>query len=436
MKPNGTYRARDVDSIDARALAAVFAVGSTVVVALDIAKRKMMAAFGDRVGTIHQVVRFDHPTQTGTFVRLLSMLRESGLTVEAVMEPTGTYGDSLRHLLTQSGIPTYRVDTKHVHDLAEVYDGVPSKHDAKDASLIAWLHAHQRSVPWLEQSESRRRMRALVAQRELFDDPLRRLIARLEPFLARHFPEFETFFDLSRRRTAYALLLAYPSPRDLADAPLDALLAKVAAVRRRPADPLVIARLHAAAKHSAGVPMLDDERVFVQELAGEVLRLFARRAEVDRRIEEAASADVAVCALRHPLGVVTAAVVVASLGSPAEYRCAAAFEKAAGLNLREHSSGTQIGAKHISKRGPGKVRKYLFLAAMRLIQDDERVRAWYRRRNAFLADDKAKALIAVVRKLCRALFHVARGDTFDVAKLFDLRRLGLPVEAAPIQQEG
>ena len=36
---------------------------------------------------------------------------------------------------------------------------------------------------------------------------------------------------------------------------------------------------------------------------------------------------------------------------------------------------------------------------------------------------KKKAVIAVMRKLAMALWHVAHGGRFDAAKLFDVRRL-------------
>jgi hypothetical protein len=268
-------------------------------------------------------------------------------------------------------------------------------------------------------------MHALISQRDLYDGPLRRLIAQVEPLLARHFPEFETFFDLSRRKTPYVLLQAFSAPADLAACPVEQVQALLAKASRRAVDAEHAHRLHEAARNTSGVPMIDEEKRLIQHMSAEILRLFVQRHEVDERIADVAQDDPVVQALRPTLGVVTSAVVVAHLGSPADYRCAAAFEKAAGLNLREHSSGTRQGGRHISKRGPGRVRKYLFLAAMRLVQDNPHVRAWYQRRSAFGENQKAKALIAVTRKLCRALVHLARGNPFDVEKLFDLRRLSL-----------
>jgi len=50
------------------------------------------------------------------------------------MEPTGTYGDALRHQCHALGLPVHMMPPKHSHDFAEVLDGVPSMHDPKAAS--------------------------------------------------------------------------------------------------------------------------------------------------------------------------------------------------------------------------------------------------------------------------------------------------------------
>ena len=430
MNKKRTYRAVDVQSLKLADVLAAFAVGATVVVALDVAKRKFLCALASASGEVELLLRFEHPLQTEFFTLLLEQLIAEGRKVVAVMEPTGTYGDAIKYQLMRRGIDVYRVSTKHVHDLAEVYDRVPSKHDAKDACLIAWLHAQGRSSLWPELPESRRRMRALLTQRELYDAPLCKLMTNVEPLLARHFPELEKFFDLSGRRTPYVLLQAYPSPQELARCSVETITALIKKNSKREPEREEIKRLLEAAKQTSGTPMIAEERDLVREMATEILHLWERRRTIDQRIENAAQDEPQVQALRSALGVVTAAVVIAHMGSPTEYKSAAGFEKAAGLNLRENSSGTREGNKHISKRGPARVRKYLFLAAMRLVQTDPIARAWYQARSAWKGDDKGRALVAVMRKLTRALFHVARGEPFDARKLFDTRKLALNAEAA------
>jgi hypothetical protein len=60
---------------------------------------------------------------------------------------------------------------------------------------------------------------------------------------------------------------------------------------------------------------------------------------------------------------------------------------------------------------------------VRLVKNDPLIAAWYRTRGGYRGDRKLTALIAVMRKLARALWHVARGATFDATKLVDGRAL-------------
>jgi transposase len=428
MVKKRTYRAVEVESLDVRGLCERLTAGEEVIVGLDVAKRKFLAALSTKSGDVLEIVRFEHPGGTRTFLRMLDQVSTNGHGPVVVMEPTGTYGDAIRHQLGQMGVAVHRVSTKHVSDCAELYDRVPSKHDAKDACVIAWLFSTGRSAPWTPVSELQRRLRALVSQRDLHDQPLRRLHSQLEPILARHFPEFESFFDISRRRTPLVVLAEYPSPAELAAAGPEAVAALVRRTSRRPVDDAEMNRLVDAARNSLGVPMVDEERQLIRVLVTEMSRLVTRLKDLDAQIAVVGAAEPTIVAMRSVLGATTAAVVVAHMGSPAQYGSAAAFEKAAGLNLREHSSGTQQGRLRISKRGPARVRKYLFLAAMRLVQTEPIVKAWYIRRRAYDDEAKMKALIAVVRKLARALVHVARGTPFDAAMLFDARRLGLDAQ--------
>jgi transposase len=95
-----------------------------------------------------------------------------------------------------------------------------------------------------------------------------------------------------------------------------------------------------------------------------------------------------------------------------------------GLNLKEHSSGQHKGQLRITKRGSGTVRRYLFLAALRLIQKDPLIEQWYQAkidRNGGRV--KMKAVVAVMRKLARALWHVAQGQPFEAAKLVNAHHL-------------
>lgn len=150
-------------------------------------------------------------------------------------------------------------------------------------------------------------------------------------------------------------------------------------------------------------------------------------------IERLTDQEGSVREMRPVVGKKTAAVIVAVAGDPRNYESAAAFVKSLGLNLKEHSSGESKGGLHITKRGPGIVRMMLYMAVLRKIQSDDVVRAWYAKKIGRMGGQlKTKAIVAIMRKLAGALWHVAKGSTFDARKLFDAERLGIPrMDAVP-----
>ena len=76
------------------------------------------------------------------------------------------------------------------------------------------------------------------------------------------------------------------------------------------------------------------------------------------------------------VGYATACILWVYIGDPRNYHCAEAYRKAMGLNLKDRSSGRYKGQLKITKRGPGAVRRWLYFAAMRLVQKAEVVE-WY-----------------------------------------------------------
>ena len=99
--------------------------------------------------------------------------------------------------------------------------------------------------------------------------------------------------------------------------------------------------------------------------------------------------------------------------------------------MKERSSGKYHGQLKITKRGPGIVRRWLYLAALRMVQDAE-VKKWYEAKKSRDKGRAKGALVGVMRKLALALYATgARGETFDPRRLFPGRPLARPAcEAA------
>lgn len=415
------YRAVDVKALNLDELREVIK-NQKIVLGVDVAKEDFFAALMNEKREVLSTIKWKHPMETGMLLDvMLHKLPWSSLDV--AMEPSGTYGDALRALFLGNGIKVYRVSPKRCHDAAEVYDGVPSLHDPKAAAIIGRLHLDGASEEWPLPEKAQRELRAAIKTMELYDDAYYRNINRLESLLARHWPEVTRHLKLTSV-TLLELIIAFGCPDRVAAEP-----EKSAELMRRVgrSNLLVekIDKVVESAQQSMGVPCIEEERRLLVELCSEVRRLQQKARTAQDRVERLTQDTESVDAMVGVIGKKTAAVLHSELGDVSRYDNAGSYVKSMGLNLKEHSSGKHKGKLKITKRGSGTVRMYLYLAVLRLIQNNFIVQAWYQCKIERDGGIKMKAVVAVMRKLARALWHVGQGKRFDAAKLFDVSRLGL-----------
>jgi hypothetical protein len=86
------------------------ALGGKLVLAIDVAKVDMVAAIAAADGRVLQTPCWKAPVENPRVLAILRHFRLAGISGEAGMEPSGTYGDVLRH---QVGVRD-RVDLKIV----------------------------------------------------------------------------------------------------------------------------------------------------------------------------------------------------------------------------------------------------------------------------------------------------------------------------------
>jgi transposase len=174
----------------------------------------------------------------------------------------------------------------------------------------------------------------------------------------------------------------------------------------------------------------------MQSIAGRLLELRESIREAKDRLDELQDDYEPARRIRAFAGTIVGGVVVGEVGDPREFSAAAAFEKAAGLNLVEDTTGRQgqhtnqhdAPPVRISKRGSSRARKYLFVAVQRWIKRCEVARAWYQRKvkqHAGCDSPSVVAMVALMRKMIRLLYHLGRGAEYEPEKLFDIRRLDL-----------
>ena len=412
-----SYRQTDVNKIDWFELKSK-TEGRGLMFCVDVAKQNFAGVLASLEGETVCVVKWKHPQETAWLVEKLC----AGLGVarmEVVMEPSGTYGDVLRWQFSHRGIPVYRVSPKQVHDRAESYDGVPSLHDAKAAHIIAELHREKHSAPWQETPAEQRSLQGLAGELEIQQQVHRANLNRLSALMARHWPELEYAADLSSV-SVLTLLAEYGEPCEVRmhESQAAALLEREGGPFLKPAKRQAIL---AAAQNSLGMPCTPGERAHIKALAQDLLRTHRASLEVEKRMAQAVESDEGMMNLAEFTGKVTCIVLAAILGDLRRYANPASLLKALGLNLKERSSGKHQGQLKITKRGSGKARFYLYWLVLRLIQHDAVIKAWYERK--VVRDGgrfKGRAVTAVMRKVVKALWYVARGETFDSRKLFNL----------------
>jgi hypothetical protein len=244
--------------------------------------------------------------------------------------------------------------------------------------------------------------------------------------LARHWPEFGGLIDVHQQRAWMTLVRQFPGPQCVAaDGAQAAQTLHDASRKRFPKDR--IEEFVARAGTTVGVPMTRGEQERFQHVV-EVIEQHTQQLDaIDDVLADSVGCDPSMAKMALVVGPACAAAIVAYVGSPIEFQSPSALEKAIGLNLKIRSSGNEDGKLTIgiTKRGPAHVRQLLYLAALRMVKG-RIVGAWFRARRSYNTEaGKKKAVVAVMRKLARALWHVARGNDFDPSKLFDVRRLEL-----------
>jgi len=417
-----TYRAVAVKHMQIEHLSAT---SDRLILGCDAAKAIWYGAWMTTQGEVVQTIRWDQVEETGVLLTQLQALRAAGVAVEVAVEPTATYADAVVAQLLAQGIPVYRINTKHSHDYQEIYDGVPSGHDAKAAAIVGKLHLERgvSSRPWPVLTPQRRELRVRVAALDWLKQDEQRAISRLESRLARYWPELLRLLPLTGVSAA-ALVARYGSPAAVAADPpgADALLRQASHGHLAPTKRTQVV---ASARTTIGLPMLEAERDQLRQVATTVSELRRQQRAAAQALATQAATDPALAPIGRVVGQTTAAVLAACLGDLRTYTSVRALYRAPGLNLREHSSGLKKGRLTITKRGSARARRWLFLATLRWIKADAIARAWYHRKVQRNGGIKHKAIVALMRKLLAALYHVGRGATYNPHQLFDTRRLQL-----------
>ncbi len=413
------YRATNVKQVNWRKVSEAVKARS-LVFSIDVAKKEQFAMLMDNQHATYLTVKWDHLKETSFLLEHLIALPCKYL--EIAMEPTGVYGDTLRLQLAQAGFNTVQIPAKRVHDATEIYDGVPSMHDAKSAYLIGRLYWEKIGSVWKESSDQQREMHALCQLYSYHDSQHVANRNRLEALLQRHWPELQQYINLNSV-TLEQLLIHYGSPERMMQNPQEAKVYMQKVSRGKLAEKKIETLLESSSK-SKGVPCIETECWQLQQLGEELQHSRLKKKEVGAKLESLVETDKEIQPMGSAIGKVSTAMLLGNRLDPRDYSTPYGYRKAFGLNLKEKSSGQYKGQLKITKRGSARARKYLYLACLRLLQHDPIIARWYAAKTqTHDHKHKIKVVTALMRKVSLALWHVGRGEDFDATKLFNLKEV-------------
>lgn len=418
------YRSVAVKSASVRFLKHL-AKSATVHVGIDIGKNKLFVVCRWSPSRSKRVV-YEHPwlventNEIPELVRKLLQIQKKNHIIVGI-ESTGSYGDPLRQALADAKITVHQVRTKLTHDYAEIFDGVPSQHDGKDAAIIAELVAQGKSSPWnlAAKTENEQEMKYIVTTMTDSHKDLLRLQGKLEGVLARHWPEVTKILSLTSK-TLLKLLAHYGGPAKLrADRDAAAKIHKCSCGRL---DAEKIEKIVFASKTN-GMRQGVWEEQRVKDIATKLVEIHKETNRYKKRLKVLIGGSCErLQRLEKLLGTGTAAVVWCNIGDPKRYHCAEAWLKAMGLNLTERSSGEYQSQVRISKRGDSETRRWLYMSALRWTQEPP-VKQWYQRKKQQTGErirghesqrTGGKAVIAVLRKMMKGIwFALVHEKPFD-----------------------
>src|SRR5713226_320750 len=336
------------------------------------------------------------------------------------LEATSRYGENVYHALLKRG---YRVRLLHpaqMHAFAQ-QRGLRAKTNQLDAVTIARAllsgEARFGYVPSEQVATYRELMRL---QKQLSDDVVR-YKNEIHALLVVLFPAFTQVFADPTRPTALAVLKRYPSAQAIAQTEVETLgkFLRELAPRHygRPTAQELVGLAKASISSGVAVAARSSSlRILCDQLDHTQKNLEQLQREIDQLLDQDLKAT---GMLGVPeFGPTTVAVLRAELGDLARFTRIDQVVAYVGLDLQVKQSGKWKGQTKLSKHGSGRVRRILYLAALRSIHLETSPFGAYYQRLVARGMKKGMAVVAVMRKMLMVAVHLIQTEeSYDPGKV-------------------
>src|SRR6266849_5934133 len=285
------------------------------------------------------------------------------------LEATSRYGENLLQALLKRDYQVCLLHPAQIHAFAK-QRGLRAKTDQLDAVTIARALLSGEARFGYVPSEQVAPYRELMRLQQQLSDDVVRYKNEIHALLVVLFPEFTQVFVDPTRPTALAILKRYPSAQAIAQTEVETLskfLHELAPRRYGRSTAQELVRL-AQVSISSGVAIAarsSSLRILCDQLEHTQTNLDQLQREIDQLLDQDPKAT---GLLGVPeFGPTTVAVLRADLGDLARFMRIDQVVAYVGLDLQVKQSGKWKGQTKLSKHGSGRMRRILYLAALRSI---------------------------------------------------------------------
>lgn len=383
-----------------------------LVVGIDIAKETQVArAVNFRGIEIGKPCSFKN-NRSG-FQKLLgwmqSLQNKNNLTSIIIgMEPTGHYWLNLAWWLMEQNLEVVVVNPFQVKNNKENRDNSPTKNDLKDALVIADMVKNGYYSPLRLPTGNYQVLRILMSNREFVLKQFVTIQNQIQRWLDIWFPEYNRVFKDWSCKTSLVTLRLFPLPSELRNLSPEEIYARWKPhMKRRASISFAVAlveQAHQSIAKDVAPETVKRSLAFLldqyEQLSTQLIQLEQEATSLLNEIPQAQRL------LSIPgIGTITVAGILAETGDLSMYRHGRQVLRLAGLHLGEDSSGKHKGKVSITKRGRPGLRKFLYLAVLHLVVNNEEFRKLH---HYYTRTKKMKRIHSIV-KLCGKLARILVG---------------------------
>jgi transposase len=334
--------------------------------------------------------------------------------VALVVDQPASGAQLLLTVARDRGVPVAYVTGLQMRRAADLYAGA-AKTDPRDAWVLAdYARRNADRLVWLAVSDELLTSLRILNGRDVdLATDANRATNRCRDALVAVSPALERAVgDRLDKAGVRDLLARYPTPTALRAAGKTRVRKLIARRSPRMADKVTAAVFDALDAQTLTLPAEDTWGQVIVELAGDLDRIWVRRAELTKQIEEVF--------MQHPLAKVlvslcgfgprTGARTLAEIGDPNRFANGGRLAAYAGLAPIDRRSGRSINSATRARTGNHRLKNALFIAAFVAAQHDPVARAYYQRKRAEGKDHNA-AIICLARRRCDLTLAMLKTNT-------------------------